>query len=113
MIRTGTQIDCDTIIPPYYKIDNNWISLTPTPRKIEKNITVFNPKIIKNWTPEKLNSLATSRIYTQQDLEKFKERLLFPMEKKSIMNTIAKFTQSANSAKDEKACDFHIAVSVE
>ena len=66
---------------------------------MEKNITVFHPKIIEYWTPEKLNSLATSGIYTQQDLEKFEERLLFPMEKKSIVNTIAKFTQSANSAK--------------
>ena len=73
--------------------------MTLTPRKIEKN--VFQPKIIKNWTPEKLNSLATSGIYTQQDLEKFEERLLFPLEKKSIVNTIAKFTQSANSAKDD------------
>ena len=81
IIKTGTQIDCDTITPAYYKIDNNWICLTPTPRKIEKNITVFKPKIIKNWIPEKLNSLATSRIYTQQDLEKFKVRLLFPKEK--------------------------------
>ena len=106
LIRTGTQIECDSIIPPYYKIDNSWISLTPTPRKIEKNITVFHPKIIKNWTPEKLNSLATSGIYTQQDLEKFEERLLFPMEKKSIMNTIAKFTQSANSAKDDLMNNF-------
>ena len=80
-IRTGTQIECDSIILPYYKEVNNWISLTPTPRKIEKNITVFKPKIIKNWTLEKLNSLATSGIYPHQDLEKFEERLLFPMEK--------------------------------
>ena len=50
---------------------------------------------------EKLNSLATSGIYTQRDLEKFEERLLFLMEKRSIVNTIAKFTQSANSAKDD------------
>ena len=106
LIRTGTQIECDSIIPTYYKIDNNWITLTPTPRKIERNITVFKPKIIKNWIPEKLNSLATSGIYTQQDLEKFEERLLFPMEKKSIMNTIAKFTQSANSAKDDLMNNF-------
>ena len=41
MIKTGTQIDCDMIIPPYYKIDNNWISLTPTPRKIEKKYHCF------------------------------------------------------------------------
>ena len=80
--------------------------MPPTPRKTENNITVFQPKIIKNWTPEKLNSLATSGIYTQQDLEKFEERLLFPMEKKSIVNTIAKFTQSPNSAKDDLMSNF-------
>ena len=42
IIRTGTQVDCDTIIPLYYTIDINWISLTPyTPRKIEKNYYCF------------------------------------------------------------------------
>ena len=101
-----THILCDSIIPPYYKVDNNWITLTPTPRKIERNITVFKPKIIKNWIPEKLNSLATSGIYTQQGLEKFEERLLFPIEKKSIVNTIARFTQSSNSAKDDLMSNF-------
>ena len=106
LIRTGTQIECDSIIPPYYKVDNNWISLTSTPRKIEKNIAAFKPKIIKNWTPEKLNSLATSGIHAQQDLEKFEERLLFPMEIKFILNTIAKFTQSENSAKDDLISNF-------
>ena len=39
-------------------------------------------------------------------MKKFEERLLFPMEKKSIVNTIAKFTQSANSAKDDLMSNF-------
>ena len=47
MITTGTQIDCDKIIPPYYKIDNNWISLTPTPKKIEKISLFLNLKLSK------------------------------------------------------------------
>ena len=40
------------IIPPYCKVDNHWISLTPIPKKIEKNIIIFKPKVIKDWTPE-------------------------------------------------------------
>ena len=28
LIRTRTRIECDSIIPPYYKIDDSWISLS-------------------------------------------------------------------------------------
>ena len=97
LIKTGTLVDCDTIIPLYYKIDGNWINLLPKPRKIEKNITIFKSRISKNW--EKLNSLATNGIYSQQDLEKFEERQLISLGKKAIVNTITRITQSPNCVK--------------
>ena len=65
LIKTGTQVDCDTIIPPYYKIDGSWINLLSKPRRVEKNITTFKSRISRNWEPAKLNSLATSGIYSQ------------------------------------------------
>ena len=34
-------------------------------------------------------------------MEKFKERLLFPIKKKTIVNTITRSTQSSNSVKDD------------
>ena len=101
LVKTGTIVDCDTIIPPYYKIDESWINLLPKPRMVEKNITTFKSRISRDWEPEKLNSLATSGIYSQQDLEKFEERLLFPLEKKAIVNTITRITQSSSSVKED------------
>ena len=79
--KTGTQVDCETIILPYYKIDSIWINLLPKPRRVEKNITTSKSRISKNWELKNFNSLATSGIYSQQDLEKFEERLLSKVNK--------------------------------
>ena len=81
LIKTGTQVDCETIILPYYKIDSIWINLLPKPRRVEKNITTSKSRISKNWELKNFNSLATSGIYSQQDLEKFEERLLSKVNK--------------------------------
>ena len=37
-----SQVDCDTIIPPYYKIDGSWINLLPKPRRVEKILQLSN-----------------------------------------------------------------------
>ena len=103
LIKTGTQVDCDIIIPPYYKIDGCWIKLLPKPRRAETNITTFKSRISRKWEPENLNWRATSGIYSQQDLKKFEESLrgFFPLEKKAIVNTITRSTQRSNSVKDD------------
>ena len=103
LIKTGTQVDCDAIIPPYYKIDGSWINLLPKPRRVEKNITTFKSRISRNWEPEKLNSLATSGIYSQQDLGfgKIWGEITLSTWKKAVVNTITRSTQSSNSVKDD------------
>ena len=53
--KTETQVDCDTIIPPYYKIDGSWINLLPKPVSVEKTITTFKSRISRNWEPKELN----------------------------------------------------------
>ena len=55
LIKTGTQVDYDTIIPPYYKIDGSWINLLPKLRTVEKNITTRKVK----FTSYKWNILST------------------------------------------------------
>ena len=36
LLTKGTEINCNSIIPQYYKIDENWITLTPEARTTKK-----------------------------------------------------------------------------
>ena len=51
LIKTGTQVDCDIIISPYYKIDGSWINLLPNPKRVEKKFQIqnFKSRISRNW----------------------------------------------------------------
>lgn len=89
LMRKGVQIDCNSIVPTYYKIGEEWIKFTPTPTKtLSPHILRPNTKI--GWTFESVESLATSGIYSQEELDNLQQQLMFPMEKASLLNIIAR-----------------------
>ena len=43
-----------------------------------------------SFLPNKIVNIATAGIYSSQDLENFMQRLLFPIEKQSLLNSVAR-----------------------
>uniref|UniRef100_A0A6V7KC20 Uncharacterized protein n=1 Tax=Bracon brevicornis TaxID=1563983 RepID=A0A6V7KC20_9HYME len=83
------------------------------PRPVETmEPTQLKPKTETTWKYQDPAKLATSGIYTQDDLKEMRNRIMFPMENTVLLNTIAhkvssNGTQYANpsllNAFDEKA----------
>ncbi|XP_058789599.1 uncharacterized protein LOC131663305 isoform X1 [Phymastichus coffea] len=90
LMKTGTEINCNTIISQYYKIGNEWINLIPTPRGTTNAVLTLKPTTKITWKPTELESLATSGIYSQEDLHKLQNHIFLPMEKASLLNLIAR-----------------------
>lgn len=50
----------------------------------------IQPLTKPKWKYVSPKSLATSGIYTSEDLERLRDHIMFPMEKPSMLNTIAR-----------------------
>ena len=53
------------------------------------------PQIVQSitkytWQYSMPSALATGGIYTQQDLDKLRDHIIFPAEKKVVLNTLAR-----------------------
>ena len=87
--KKGKQIDCNAIIPPYYKINKKWIKFLPSPTDaVPPN--VFKPDTKIEWTYSSINALATSGLYSKEDLNSLHKQMMFPIEKQALINTIAR-----------------------
>lgn len=87
--RTGTTRDCNGLLPAMYKIHDTWFRITSRP------IETIPPPIIQpltkpSWKYVSPNALASSGIYTNEDLDRLKNHIMFPVEKPSMLNTLAK-----------------------
>ena len=81
----GTQITCNSILPAYYLIEGNWYKLLPKPTEGIEPITIL-PSTRQTWEYTNPASLAKNGIYTEKDLENLRERIMFPVEKSSVLN---------------------------
>ena len=89
LIKRGTQVPCSHTLPAYYKIDGFWYKILPRP------IETIAPSIMQtytksNWEYKQPASLAVSGIYTDKDLTKLRERIIFPLERPALLNTLAR-----------------------
>lgn len=97
LTRIGTQISCNDIIPPLFKVDDVWYKFLPTavatlpPRTIE-------PHKSETWHYKNPAALATAGIYGKEDLDVLRQTLLFPMKKHAILNIMARGTSGQSVA---------------
>ncbi|KYN00578.1 hypothetical protein ALC62_08647 [Cyphomyrmex costatus] len=89
LTKTGTLRDCNQLLPVMYKLHGVWFRLTPKP------IEVIAPAILQPvshpvWQYSSSSSLATSGIYSAKDLDRLRDHIMFPVERPSIVNTLAR-----------------------
>lgn len=87
--RTGTQRDCSDLLPTMYKIHGAWFRLTPKPIEVLAPPTI-QPLTKPKWHYVSPASLATSGIYNNDDINRLRSHIMFPVEKPSMLNTLAR-----------------------
>ncbi|KYN19400.1 hypothetical protein ALC57_08270 [Trachymyrmex cornetzi] len=89
LIKTGTQISCNRVIPPMFFLNDGWYRMTPTP---EHSLppTIMKPMTKPTWHYTNPGSLAASGIYSDTDLENLRDHIMFPAEKGGILNAMAR-----------------------
>lgn len=89
LMKTGTQVTCSRIIPAMYLLKDGWYRITPTLEFGKPPITL-QPMTQPTWNYTDPGALAASGIYTNTDLEKLRDHIMFPAEKIGILNTMAR-----------------------
>lgn len=84
----GTAVPCNSLLASHFIIDSTWYKSFP------KLIEVVPPQILKpmthmSWRYIKPADLATSGIYTINELDELRRRILGPIERSGILNDIA------------------------
>lgn len=88
VVTQATEISCNSPLLQYYRLGSMWYKLMPRPVETLPPIQV-RPKTKVTWNYQNPSHLATSGIYTEADLEKMRDRIMFPMENTAILNKIA------------------------
>lgn len=89
LVRKGTQIDCNPLFPPLFLIDGSWYKFTPNPVEVLPPNKI-QPLTKPTWKYTSPKFLATSGIYSEQDLDKLRHRIMSPVEKPAILSNIAR-----------------------
>ena len=50
----------------------------------------LDPDVKDSFFPEKIVNIATAGVYSREDLDNFLDRLLFPIERQSLLNSVAR-----------------------
>ena len=86
--KFGTKIDCNILMPTMFQFNNSWIEFNPKISNGEKPVTL-KPQTKPTWKYLSMQGLAISGVYSNKDLDKIRNRIMFPIEKSSVLYTIA------------------------
>jgi len=88
--KIGNERGCSNELPTLYRIENTWVQIMPEIQVRQLSPQHLKPMAALTWrylTPE---SLAISGIYSETDLEKLRNHIMFPAEKPALLNAIAR-----------------------
>jgi len=88
--RFGTERECSHELPTLYQIENKWIQFTPQPQVRQLPPQQLTPMTSLSWEYLTPGPLAVSGIYSEKDIEKLRDHIMFPAEKPALLNTMAR-----------------------
>lgn len=89
LTRQGTARDCNDFLPVMYRIHGTWFRLTPKLTEAMPPPTI-QPLTHPTWRYVNPSSLAVGGIYRNEDLDRLRTHIMFPVEGPSTLNTIAR-----------------------
>lgn len=89
LLKRSPKVDCNAFIAPMYDINGTWVRFSPFP------IPVMGPQEMEpltklTWSYETMDNLATSGIYSQSDLTKLQDHLMFTEERVAVLDSLAR-----------------------
>ena len=88
IIGKGTETSCNIFLPSVYFSSDAWYKVSPKPTE-SLPPSIMKPTSKPSWKYTNPASLATSGIYTQPDLDKLRDQIMFPAEKPNVLNSLA------------------------
>lgn len=89
LTKVGTTKDCNELLPTMYRLHETWFRITTRPIETATPPAI-QPLTRPKWKYVSPDALATSGIYTAEDLTRLRMHIMFPVEKPSTLNTIAR-----------------------
>ncbi|EFA11706.2 hypothetical protein TcasGA2_TC001793 [Tribolium castaneum] len=87
--RYAEQIECSTLVPPLYNINNRWTSFSPHPGVGISPVTLTVDT--EGHLPfNSIQSLGTGGLYTPQEIREAQQAMLFGFERTAISNILAR-----------------------
>ncbi|XP_057319183.1 uncharacterized protein LOC130664100 [Microplitis mediator] len=89
LTKKGTIVECNEFLPIQFDIDGRWyqflpkVSTAPLPQSLK-------PETEPSWSYNEPMHLAQSGVYSQEDLEKLRDRIMFPVEREALLNSLAR-----------------------
>ncbi|XP_026830963.1 uncharacterized protein LOC113563493 [Ooceraea biroi] len=90
LTKMGTIRECSYELPTLYRIEDTWIELIPEPRVRRTSLQQLQPMTSMSWNYLTPGPLASSGIYSQADLDKIRDHIMFPAEKPALLNSMAR-----------------------
>lgn len=89
LMKTGTEVICNPALPTLFLVNNQWYEFSPKPREVNAP-AILKPTTKPTWRYINPTSLGTSGVYTEKDLEKLRDHIMFPIERSIVLNTVAR-----------------------
>ncbi|CAB0033157.1 unnamed protein product [Trichogramma brassicae] len=88
LISHGRRVTCDKRMPPMFKIKEQWFRIMPD------MIDAPALQIIKllsrtQWKYASTDALAVGGVYAEKDQKKYRDLIVFPLERPSVLNQVA------------------------
>lgn len=90
LTKIGNQRDCSFELPTLYRIEDTWIQFTPEPQIRELSPQQLRPLISLSWKYLTPGPLASSGIYSEADIKRLREHIMFPAEKPAVLNSVVR-----------------------
>lgn len=90
LTKMGTVRECSFEVPVMYHLEDTWIQLTPEPHVRQMPPQQLKPLTSLSWEYATPGPLAISGIYSQADIEKLRDHIMFPAEKPALLNAMAR-----------------------
>ena len=87
IIGKAIETSCNIFLPAMYYVNDAWYKLFPKPTKSLPPSTM-QPTTKPTWKYLNPASLAASGIYTQANLDKLRDHIMFPARKPNVLNVL-------------------------
>lgn len=88
--KIGNERECSIELPTLYRIEDTWVQITPEIQIRQLAPDQLKPMAALSWRYLTPGPLAVSGIYSDTDLEKLRNHIMFPAEKPALLNAVAR-----------------------